>query len=181
LRTKKNIYRRFVEFEEQAAEIYLRLTSRFSADNPNLSAVWFDMAMQEKQHAGLLQFCLADGLFAADLPSEGEIQMFAKRFRDFQKRAADPNLDVNGAFELAAELEGSEVNAIYCYLTMPLHASSYLLKRKTVTSPLAHVNELATAGKRFGVAPQIQKKLNSLKDSCENSFFSAVKRRSTAV
>jgi len=181
LRTKKNIYRKFVEFEEQAAEIYLRLASRFSADNPKLSAASFDMAMQEKQHAGLLQFCLADNLFAVALPSEGEIQTFARLFQAFQKKAADPNLNVNGAFELAAELEGSEVNAIYCHLTTPLHASSYLLKRKTVTSPFAHVDELANLGKRLGVAAHIQKRLNSLKDSCKDSFFSSTKPRRTVA
>src|SRR5437660_1036201 len=75
------------------------------------------MAMQEKQHAGLLQFCLADGLFASDLPDESEIRKYSGLFRRLERRARDLGLNVNEAFELASELEGSEVNAIYCHLT----------------------------------------------------------------
>jgi hypothetical protein len=50
--TAENVYRRFIEFEERAATIYFRFASRFS-ENPQLSSFWFDMAMEEKQHAGL--------------------------------------------------------------------------------------------------------------------------------
>src|ERR1044071_7475079 len=139
VRSKKNVYRRLIEFEEQAAEIYLRLASRFSTENPKLSAVWLAMAIEEKQHAGLLQFCLSNGLFATDVPLESELRKYAELFRSLKNRAAAAALSLDEAFELAAELEGSEVNAIYCRLTTPVHASSYLLKQKIVTSPLAHI------------------------------------------
>jgi len=179
--SKKNIYQRFIDFEERAARIYLRLASHFATINPMLSATWFEMAMQEKQHAGLLQFCLTDGVFASDLPSETELRKYEGLFRRLERRAADSTLDVNGAFELALELEGSEVNAIYCHLTTPLHASSYLLKRKIVISPLAHVDELAVAGKKIGVAPRLQRKLDALKESCPNTFFTAAGPRRIAL
>jgi rubrerythrin len=56
MRTPQNVYRRCVEFEEKAAAIYLRLAARFSPENKELSSLWLEMGMQEKEHAGLLQF-----------------------------------------------------------------------------------------------------------------------------
>jgi rubrerythrin len=130
----KSIYGRFIAFEEQAAEIYLRLASRFCPENPDLSAVWLDMGMQEKQHAGLLQFCLAEGLFAADLPTEAEIRKVQGLFASLKKRALNPALKIKDAFQIALEMETSEINTIYSHLTTPVHGSMYLLRRKISTS-----------------------------------------------
>ena len=89
MRTPKNTYRKFIEFEERVAAIYLELASRFSKD-PELSSFWLDMATHEKQHAGLLQFCLRDSLFVPDLPNSAEIQKLTNFFKRLEKRAADP-------------------------------------------------------------------------------------------
>src|ERR1051326_9037378 len=109
------------------------------------------MAMQEKQHAGLLQFCVADRLFAADLPDRAEIDEITNLFKRLEKQAADPKLSVEEAFTIAMELEACEINGIYRYLTMPLHCSAYLLRRKIVTS-FNHVDEVIKAADRFGVS-----------------------------
>ena len=108
VKTPKNVYRRFVEFEERAAAIYLQLASHFSQD-PQLSSFWLDMAMHEKEHAGLLQFCLRDGLFAFDLPDSTEIQKLVGFFKRLEKRAGDPKLTLEEAFTLAIEMETSEI------------------------------------------------------------------------
>src|SRR5262249_49895405 len=91
-------YQRFVEFEERAAAIYLRFASHFS-ENHQLSAFWLDMGMQEKQHAGLLQFCLTDHLFAADLPNRKDTMKIVSLFKALEKRAADPELRTDEAFK----------------------------------------------------------------------------------
>jgi len=111
MKTAGNTYRRFIEFEERAAAIYFKLASRFSQDR-QLSFFLLGMAVQEKQHAGLLQFCLIDGLFASDLPDAAEIQRVVALFKRWEKRAADPRLTVEQAFSIAMELEASEINAI---------------------------------------------------------------------
>lgn len=170
-RTSRIVYRRFVEFEERAAGLYVRLASRFSPQNHELSALWLEMAMEEKQHAGLLQFCSTEDLFTPDLPKETEIRKFSELFRNLEKRAADPALDVNGAFALALELEGSEVNAIYSHLTTPLHRSLYLLRRKIAASPADHIDRLLIAGKKFGVASRTLTNLGRLKESCPKACF----------
>jgi len=74
VKNPKTAYRRLVEFEESAASIYLRLAAHFRSHR-KLSWFWVQMALEEKQHAGLLQFCLADSLFAPDLPGEVEIEV----------------------------------------------------------------------------------------------------------
>src|SRR5438552_13062331 len=160
--TPKTIYRRFLEFEEAAAAIYLQLASRFSQD-PQLSSFWLDMAMHEKEHAGLLQFCLQDGLFASDLPDTTEIQKLAAFFKELEKRAADPKLTPEEAFSLAIEMESSEINAIYCHLTTTLHSSMYLLRRKIATSLPDHVDDLIAAARKSGIGDPALKELNRVK------------------
>src|SRR5579862_9214668 len=122
LKDSSSTYRRFVEFEERAAAIYLQFASHFSEDH-QLSAFWLDMGMQEKQHAGLLQFCLADRLFAPNLPDAAEIQKISELFKRLEKQAANPELQIAEAFTIAMELEASEINGIYRHLTTPLHRS----------------------------------------------------------
>jgi rubrerythrin len=170
-RSPKDVYLRFIEFEEKAAAIYLKLASHFSSRDRKLGALWLDMAMEEKQHAGLLQFCVAEGMFSPKLPSYAEIKNFGTLFGTAEKQAANPSISVNEAFGLAAELEGSEVNAIYSYLTSPVHASMYLLKRKIVASPSKHIEHLVTAGKLFNVSAATVKKLESLKQASPNRWF----------
>jgi hypothetical protein len=151
MRDANDTYRQFIAFEEQAAAIYLRMASRFSPENPELSALWLDMGIQEKQHAGLLQFCLAEGLFATRLPSDKEIHDVENLFSRLIKEAQDANLSVKDAFRIAVDMEASEVNAIFDALTTPMHASMYLLRRKIVTSVPDHLGLLLREARRFGV------------------------------
>ena len=146
----ENVYARFIEFEERAAAIYFRFASHFSA-NPQLSSFWFDMGMEEKHHAGLLQFCVCDSLFAPDLPKDTAIGKVAALFERIERLAESPSLTVEGAFALAIEIESSEVNTIYAHLTTPLHDSMYLSRRKIVTSARSHLDELIAAASKFGV------------------------------
>jgi hypothetical protein len=164
-RTPKSTYRKFIEFEERAAGIYLEFASRFSND-PRLTSFWLDMAMHEKQHAGLLQFCLRDGLFVRDLPDTGEIQKLTTFFKRLEKRAAAPKLTVEQAFQLAIELETSEINTIYCYLTTTLHSSMYLFRRKIATSLPHHLDELFAAARKFGIGNHALGELERLKRQC---------------
>ena len=88
MKASNNVYHRFIEFEEKAASIYLRLASHFSSDR-ELSWFWFGMAMEEKEHAGLLQFRVQEELFAPDLPTHSEVERMDRLFKNLEKRAAD--------------------------------------------------------------------------------------------
>jgi len=161
MRNANDIYRRFISFEEQAATIYMRMASRFSPENPELSAVWLDMGIQEKQHAGLLQFCLAEELFANQLPSDKEIHDLENLFSGLMKRASDADLSAKDAFHIALEMETSEVNAIYDALTTPLHSSMYLRRRKIAISLPDHLGYLLQEARRFEVPEESLQELES--------------------
>jgi rubrerythrin len=147
----EGVYQHFIDFEEEAAEIYVEMASHFCPENRELASFWLEMGMQEKQHSGLLQFCAAERLFAPDLPSESEIHKLEKQFLALKKRANNPGLSAREAFEIAMGLETSEINAIYSHLTTPVHNSMYLLRRKVMTSLPDHVDKLAREARKHGV------------------------------
>jgi hypothetical protein len=159
MRNPKWIYQQFVAFEEQAAAIYLQMASRFSPENVELGSFWLDMGIQEKQHAGLLQFCIAEELFASNLPTDKEIRNIAALFEELLKRSSDPELSVADAFGIATRMEVSEVNDIYNRLTTPVHNSMYLLRRKLATSLPDHVGSLYRQACKFGVPEGTLKEL----------------------
>jgi rubrerythrin len=159
MNSSKDLYQQFVAFEEQAAAIYLTMASRFSPENPELAAFWLDMGMQEKQHAGLLQFCIAEELFATDLPSERQIQETNALFDNLRRRAAKPDVSVEEAFKIATLMEASEVNDIYGHLTTPVHASMYLLRRKLATTLPDHVGNLYKEARKHNVPEETLEEL----------------------
>ena len=165
MRSSEDVYRRFIDFEEQAAAIYLKMASRFSPENPEVSSVWLDMGIQEKQHAGLLQFCLAEQLFADELPSDQQILRAEQLFPPTGETSSGAGLGVQQAFEIAIQMETSEVNDIYNGLTSPLHASMYLLRRKIATSLPDHVGNLLREARRFKVPEETVGKLEGLVSS----------------
>jgi hypothetical protein len=156
------VYSRIKEFEEQAASIYMQMAARFSNENAELGEFWLDMGLQEKQHAGLLEFCLAEGLFSEDLPGEQEIREADELFTALRRRAADPNLTASDSFEIARQLETCEVNALYDRLTTPAHASAYLLRHKIAAALPGHIGELARQARRFKVNEETLAKLDAL-------------------
>jgi hypothetical protein len=123
------------------------------------------MGMQEKQHAGLLQFLLAEKLFAENLPDDSAIQKIDDAFRGFELRAADPALSIPAAFQIAFEMESSEVNDIYSHLTSSTHTSTYLWHRKIATLAPGHIGFLASAARKFGAGEDVVRMLDHLKDS----------------
>jgi rubrerythrin len=165
--TSEDVYCKFIEFEERAAGFYLRLASHFS-DNPQLSWFWLDMGMQEKRHAGLLQFCLYQRLFTSDLPNTAAIQKLEGLFTQLESRAADSKLTAEDAFSLALELESSEINTIWDYLTAALHNSIYLLRRKIVTSLSDHIDGLLLAARAFGAGDHVIEELSRLTEQHSN-------------
>jgi hypothetical protein len=138
------------------------MASRFSPENMELSGFWLDMGLQEKQHAGLLEFCLAEEIFATDLPGENELREASDLLAALQQRAADPNLTVSDSFAIACELESCEVNAVYQRLTTPTHASIYLLRRKIATALPDHIGELLRQARAFNVNGETLAKLEAL-------------------
>jgi hypothetical protein len=149
------IYDGFIRLEERSADIYLELSVRFLRDS-DLSWFWVEMAMEEKQHAGLLQYCRETGICAARLPDREQILRLKKLFEELETRVVDPSISVDGAFEIAMLLEASEINEIYKTLTEPIEGPWYVLRKKIDLSVANHFDKLGEAASRFGASPDIQ-------------------------
>ena len=157
----QQIYDGFIRFEERSAEIYLELSVRF-LDDIDLSWFWVEMAMEEKQHAGLLQYCRETGIFATQLPGREQILNLKALFDDLEARVTDRKLDIDGAFEIAIILESSEINDIYKNLTEPIEGPWYVLRKKIDLSVRNHFEKLEASARRFNTSPELQQRLAAL-------------------
>jgi rubrerythrin len=155
------VYDGFIGLEDRSAALYLELSVRFF-DKPELSWFWVEMAMEEKQHAGMLQHCREAGVFATELPDKDQIQRLNALFWRLEDRLADPQLSLEDAFEMAIELETSEINDVYSRLTAPIQGPAHVMRKKMELSVAGHFERLAEAASKFHASLVIQKRLASL-------------------
>jgi len=158
------IYEGFIQFEERSAELYLEFSVRFHNNNA-LSWFWVEMAMEEKQHAGMLQHCREARVFAEELPDEGQIQKLDEVFRRLEAEIAAPELRLDRAFDIAIRLESSEINDVYSQLTAPIEGPAYVMRKKIELASENHFEKLFDAARKFGASPQIQTRLAKLVSS----------------
>src|SRR5579883_2330215 len=158
----QQIYDVFISFEERSADLYLELSVRF-VDNIELSWFWVEMAMEEKQHAGMLQYCKETGMLSDRLPDEEAIQVLASLFKQLGSRVSDPALTVDAAFEVAIDLESSEINEVYRNLTAHIQGPSHIVRKKLELSVQNHFERLETSARRFPVSTAIMRRLAELK------------------
>ena len=155
------IYDGFIALEERSAALYLELSVRFF-DNAALSWFWVEMAMEEKQHAGMLQYCREAGVFASELPDKDQVQKLNSLFRQLEARTNQTGLLPDDAFEIAIELESSEINDIYSGLTAPIQGPGHVMRKKMELSVASHFERLQHAASKFNASATIQTRLASL-------------------
>jgi hypothetical protein len=153
-----DVYEGFIGFEERSASLYLELSIRF-ADNPALRWFWVEMAMEEKQHAGMLQHCREAGVFAGELPGDDQVRRLDQVFKKLEARIASPDLTLDDAFDIAIRLESSEINDIYGQLTAPIQGPAHVLRKKVELSVEDHFEKLYDAARRFGASADAVYKL----------------------
>jgi hypothetical protein len=152
----------YVDFEKRAAAIYLGVARRFR-DNSELSWFWLGMSMAEQQHALILAFCEGQNLLRNGPSEESqETRDLRERFNLLESLAAQKDLSIDGAFLIAAELETSEINAIYERFVRPVQGTSYFTRKKIETLGVNHPAILMNAAKKFGVSRQVFEKLTQL-------------------
>jgi hypothetical protein len=106
----------FAEIERLVGKIYYRFSHLFMADSA-LRDFWWEMAREEEQHACILVACKAlisnyeheqlDPMISAD-----NARKLREHLKDFLSRGT-PRLGVNEAFQMALEIESSEIDVIY--------------------------------------------------------------------
>ncbi len=158
------VYEGFIRFEERSAQLYLELSVRF-AENNALRWFWVDMAMEEKQHAGMLQHCLEAGVYASALPDGKQVERLDNVFTQIERRILSPDLTLDEAFDLAARLESSEINDVYNRLTAPIEGPAHIMRKKIELSVAGHFGKLCDAARRFGASAAVQSRLANLLSS----------------
>jgi hypothetical protein len=156
-----DVYEGFIRFEERSANLYLELSIRF-ADPPGLRWFWVEMAMEEKQHAGMLQHCSEASVFAGTLPHDGQVHRLDQVFRELEARITAPDLTLDDAFDIAIRLESSEINDVYGQLTAPIQGPAHVLRKKVELSVEDHFEKLYEAAQRFGASAETKSRLAGL-------------------
>jgi len=151
MREVNNVCDSLVAFEEQAASIYRTFALRFAEDHA-LSAFWWQMSMEERQHAQLLRFCGCEQLLSRGLPDESTVQDFARVLHDLEERSTAINLSRDQAFQIAAELEGSEINDVFGAVVKPVEGTWHIIRKKIETLQSPHLETLANAALKFGAS-----------------------------
>ncbi len=154
-------YEGFIRLEDRSAEMYLELSVRW-VDNPALRWFWVAMAMEEKQHAGMLQHCWEFGVFAGELPSREQFERLEALCSRLEKEIANPDLTLDDAFDLAIRLESSEINDVYSKLTAPIEGPAHVMRKKMELSVASHFEKLRSAARKFGVSAEVQARMTRL-------------------
>jgi hypothetical protein len=152
------LYGHLMRCEDRSAQLYLDVSVRFY-DQVEISWFWIEMAMEEKQHAGLLQYCLEQGIFANELPPVESVVKLERLLEKVELHAADPALSLDAAFDLAIEIEASGMEDISQKLTAPIVSPPHVLQRKLELSQKKHIDKLRTAAERFAASPRIRARL----------------------
>ena len=160
--TPDGIYVDLIHCEDKSADLYLDLSIRFSQQT-ELSWFWIEMAMKEKQEAGLLQYCLENKTFARELPDIVEIRDLKRRLDDLVPRASDPNVTVDDAFDIAIQVETSGLPDIRSRLTTTVEAPVYVQQKKVELLVGDYSEKLRSAADRFAVSPTVRSKLVNLR------------------
>ena len=146
--TMDQLFDKAIAFEKRAAETYVELARLFS-HYPEVSAVWNHMRDDELLHADVLQN-LRTELSHEYLSSVVEEAIWEKVISVNQLLSGDligPIKNVGDAYELAHQLEASEVNAIFEFLieTMPNRER----KRFVVSMITEHLERLYSLDRKF--------------------------------
>jgi hypothetical protein len=79
-----------------------------------------------------------------------------------EARLAEPELALDDAFEMAIELETSEINDVYSRLTAPIQGPAHVMRKKMELSLAGHFDRLSEAASKFHASPEIQTRLATL-------------------
>lgn len=110
---------RFAEIERLVSKIYFRFSHLF-LHHPELRDFWWEMAVQEEQHASILLACKD---MIENYTDEARDPSISREKADQLKEQLSayltkgtPSLTVEEAFKAALEIETSEIDAIYSKL-----------------------------------------------------------------
>lgn len=138
--------------EHAARKVYLGFTHKF-IDQPDASDFWQTMADDESDHANILSG-LRDHVSARELDSPIDERLAAKaaQLKSLDARTLVNSVhNLNHAYQIAYDLESSEVNTVFNFLTIRFLSAeeSYEIISATIDR---HLLRLAEFSRIFGDA-----------------------------
>lgn len=110
---------RFAEIERLVGKVYFRFSHLF-LHHPNLRDFWWEMGVQEEQHASILLACKE---MIENYPDEKVDPSISREKADQLKTQISaylsrgtPSITIEEAFKAALEIETSEIDTIYSKL-----------------------------------------------------------------
>ncbi|MDI6809132.1 MAG: hypothetical protein QME66_09155 [Candidatus Eisenbacteria bacterium] len=148
--TVERLFESAIEIEYAAADIYKKLSVLFSHE-PRVHAFWRGLFDDEVRHATTLQDVLGS-LTPEQLLLPPDMEMWnniVRIQRMFRKDLVGPIDNLDAAYELAHDLEFSEVNAIFKFLAGEFVPSEER-KRFVHSEIVQHLQKLTHFGENFG-------------------------------
>jgi hypothetical protein len=150
----ESMYADVISCEDRSAELYLDLSIHF-CDQIDISWFWIEMAMEEKQQAGLLHYCLENRVFAHNLPDAAKMRNLIRLLDHLRTRTSAPVLSLDDAFDVAIRIESD----ICKTLLEPISAPHYVVEKKRALISGPHLNKLKIAAERFPASPAVRTRL----------------------
>jgi len=110
---------RFAEIERLVSKVYFRFSHLF-LHHPELRDFWWEMAVEEEEHASILLACkqmienYEDEAIDPTITQEKADQL-GEQIRSYLSKGT-PSISIDEAFKTALEIESSEIDAIYSKL-----------------------------------------------------------------
>jgi len=148
--TYEEIFGRAIQIEREADRMYTRFSQLFS-HLPEIAAFWRGLAEDEMEHANTLRD-VSESLTSEQLASRCDIELsdrVAAARGVVREDAAGLVKNLDDAYELAHELEFSEVNAVFLLLATKFVPSEE--RRQFVVENITqHQQKLVDFGHRIG-------------------------------
>lgn len=138
-----------IDLEERVAGLYTRFFRRF-ADLPAIAGLWWEMALEEHEHAGTLK------MVKALVDRKGEIADILHRLRPLQttiatcERRAGREVTLHQALAMAVHLERSELDRLGRDTVQAIGADMPPIPRSAFAPHEAHLDRLMRTVRKFG-------------------------------
>jgi hypothetical protein len=137
-----------IDLEERAARLYTRFFRQF-AELPGLARLWWGLATEEHEHAGILRMVqeLAEGVRVPDLnPSLARVRAAIGA----AERLGTGTPSLAQALAAAVRLERSELDQLGHATVRAIRVERPLIPRGTFALHAAHLERLLRAVRKFG-------------------------------
>jgi hypothetical protein len=138
-----------IELEERVGRLYTHFYGKFS-DVPAVAGIWWEMALEEHEHAGALKMVkeLAD--------PAGQVADIRKRLRPLQamikacERRAARDITLSEALAMAVRLERSELDRLGRETVLAIGGNLPPIPRSAFAPHEAHLERLMRTVRKFG-------------------------------